>query len=552
MQQSKAQLQFGDLRQYQLAVLVLLSLVGLWMSPPVYNGSPDSGFYLGGAVNLIEEGRYWYSGKPILQYFPGFSALLTLPISIFGTDFQILHLFSAGFAISTLWLSRFYFTTESNGVVGLLVPILIACTGIYLEQVVYILSDGPFLAFSLALLIAWRMYEDKEDRRLLLVCAVLAAFLPFIRFQGLFALVAFWAALTAHLVIKRDFTMGAVARFAAICLVTALPLVLWGYRNYILYSPDNFNMFNSFFFGQAGLPHHADPGMYKVDWIDENWKYGVYNFMYLVRDFGSTTLGAGFMRLVRLDVFVVLCLALIGMGGIRWFHGATWLERIYVLVFLAFIAQKSLTASNFFTIPRYLFPMLPFLLLAAGFGISAIFDTLKRFIPPALPRVLAGVVATLVAANGISLSTNRLQPSTFDYYRGTYEVLMQMREYAQAHIPQGAHIATPEWGVVPFLLQREFHLALADPSRIKTLQVLVENKLEYLVILDGLGRNSRPAQDMVDELPQVFSTELSAKPNGHGRSGYIYRVDLTEASRVLNERLGTNDTTRTSSAATSS
>ena len=82
------------------AIAVVLHVVFLWVYP--MNISPDSTFYLDGARHLAEEGRFVafnenlgnpeYSAsdedivKPILDFPPGYSAMISVPMRLFGAE----------------------------------------------------------------------------------------------------------------------------------------------------------------------------------------------------------------------------------------------------------------------------------------------------------------------------------------------------------------------------------------------------------------------------------------------------------------------------------
>ena len=77
---------------------------------------------MGTAQTLVETGQYRFNGHPNLLYYPGFSALLSVPIFFSGMDFQLLHLVCAGVGVLGLWLARSYFSPDRYGWTGLLLP----------------------------------------------------------------------------------------------------------------------------------------------------------------------------------------------------------------------------------------------------------------------------------------------------------------------------------------------------------------------------------------------------------------------------------------------
>src|SRR4030066_5802 len=97
------------MHKYQFWILVLISGFFLWTAPVFWRYTPDGGIYIGTALSLVETGQYNFNGYPNLLYYPGFSSLLAVLISLFGVNFQVLHLFTSMMAVLGLWLVRAYF-----------------------------------------------------------------------------------------------------------------------------------------------------------------------------------------------------------------------------------------------------------------------------------------------------------------------------------------------------------------------------------------------------------------------------------------------------------
>ncbi len=136
----------------QISFLSIVSVAFLYSAPEFWPFLPDSGVYVGSAQSIVHEGRFWFNGHPNLLVYPGFPLLLGIPVALFGTDFHVLHVFSAGIAISALWLASAYFSMARYGLAGAAVPFVLACVPISQSQAFLILSDGAFLAITLCAL----------------------------------------------------------------------------------------------------------------------------------------------------------------------------------------------------------------------------------------------------------------------------------------------------------------------------------------------------------------------------------------------------------------
>lgn len=534
-QPNPARLDYVSLVRLQVAFLILVSVVLLLAAPPAFNTAPDSGFYIGGAQSILMDGSYRFNGQPILIYYPGFSLLLTLPIAIFGVDFQILHLFSAGFAIFALWMVRAYMTTKAHFIAGLLAPVMLVFAEIFQYQVIHILSDMPFLGVSFAALILWRRYVQTDDTRMLIACAALVAYAPMLRFQGLFVLGAFALALG-----MRQFDRKALGKWVlsagGIAFLTALPFILWTIRNYFAYTPDAYNMANSFFFGQKGLALY-DGEFEKVDWIDADWKYGFYNLLFSIRDLAVQIFGRPVEYWIRVDLVPLLLAVPILLGVKRWWQNATVMERVYVLVSLAFIAWKALSSRSLYTVPRYWLPLLPFILLIGIHGLGVIYRTTSNLaIGPLVSAILVSL-GLLVTGHGTVAMTNKLNPWIGNYYREADQTRLALAAYIHQNAPADATVAVTDWGVLPLTLERKTVSVLNDPDRVLSLQRIVRARATHLVILEGTSAMVEPAQRMAEELPSIFLPKLLLDPPD-SEGGAVYEIDISEAERELERRQG--------------
>ena len=109
----------------QFWLLLFFSVWCLWNPIDGWRFTPDSGIYIGTAQSMVESGTYWFSGYPNLQYYPGLPILLSLPIRLFGVNFEVLHILCALVGVGAFWLARAYFTPDRYGWTGLAIPFLL-------------------------------------------------------------------------------------------------------------------------------------------------------------------------------------------------------------------------------------------------------------------------------------------------------------------------------------------------------------------------------------------------------------------------------------------
>ena len=526
--------------KHQFWALVLISILFILVAPSVWYYTPDGGIYIGTAESMVETGQYRFNGYPNLLYYPGFSSLLSLPILVFGVNFRILHLLCACIAVASLWLLRSYFTPSRYGLVGLALPVILACASIFQQQVFFILSDGTFLVISLGALLLWRIYIEKSYRWALITCFALVAFAPMVRFQGLFLSVAFTIALFMKEVSKKGLSASGVAMSAVGGLGTLAPFAAWTWRNLQQHTPHTHNMANSFFFGLKGLTLHA-PGFRMVDYIDAEWKYGIYNLMLSIENLVRTFFGYRIPALIPTKVVLIVLVIIVLAGTLRLLKLATNMERAYVLISVAFLACSSLNSHNLFGVTRYWLPLAAFAIVAAGFGLRSIYNLFKDIRYRAVVSTIFGFLIVLILSNGVS---NFLEfNGKSNYYRNAHEVVGKVKQFMDEETSPTIPVATTDWGVLPFTLKRTCYKTLNDESHLLTLERMDKYQTGYLVIVDQLGSASPYEQKMVEDLPQLFSLMLEVQPEGEGPAAAVYSVDLEGVQKFLNSA-SKQDTTK--------
>lgn len=521
----------------QFWFLIFVSLLLLWASPDIFWGyNPDSGIYIGTAENLVNEGRYWFNGYPNLLYYPGTSGVLAAIIAVFGTDFHALHLFSAIMVIISLWLARIYFSEDRYGLLGLAVPLLMACTEFLLVQIFNIMSDGLFLAIVLAALLLWRVYAETTNRFALAACLIFVAFAPLVRFQGLFLCVAFAGALALEALRGRQISFRPTIAGLGIGLASFLPFAAWTWRNLTLHTLDTFNHSNGFFFGLYGLRSHA-PGWGRVDWIDADWKYPVYQALFDGFELQSDLFGT-FANIAQIrELVLAVLLGLVLAGALRWFRRATNMEWIFVGMLVSFMAYQYLIRSDTVYSPiRYWIPILPFVLISGAMGLSIIHDRLAR----TRARLVVGIVSVLLLMsalyNGATFLIEETGDDRTETFRNSERLVAELSGFVDQHTKRDDNIATSDWGILPRALNRQSYMILNDDPYTLSLDRMHKYQTKYLVILQNNATRTLFAQRMADELPNLFTKELEIKSVGPGPSGLVYAVDLAKVKAFLATR----------------
>lgn len=516
----------------QFWLLVAISCYFVWAAPDIWSFTPDGGVYIGTAESLASSGGYRFNFHPNLLYYPATSTLLAIPIALWGTDFQVLHALFAGIAVSSLWLVRAYFPMRRYGTVGFLAPVILACASVFRDQTLYILSDGLFLAVSLAALLLWRRYAERPSAAALLVCAAFVAVAPLVRFQGLFLWGAFCIALLYVLVLRRSFEWKALISVLAVGLVTLLPFLLWTLRNYLLYTPDTFNMANAYFFGLHGLAISA-ADFSRPDWIHADWQYPFYSGLFSAREVFDSFMPAPIRQAVPIELAALAVGVIIAAGSVRWFVRASVMERIYVLVSLGFVLVTLLRATTVYTVPRYWLAVLPFLIVAAGFGFSVFVDTLGR--TPALYRgaqVAAWLAVGVVLYAGVVNARVAVSEAHLVRVQAMNRTLDGITDYFAAHVPGEAVVATTDWGVLPRAVRRPSYPLLRGKPIAQSLERMLRYRVTHLVIMHT-SHATETALTVVSEYPDLFAKLKEYGTEDSPGYGVIYRVRLDRLEALL-------------------
>jgi hypothetical protein len=148
-------------------------------------------------------------------------------------------------------------------------------------------------------------------------------------------------------------------------------------------------------------------------------------------------------------------------------------------------------------------------------------------------NIIIVLVLTLSLSHGVSTFAAFASRANATYYKNANIVLSKVKNYMDEKTPSGVPVATTDWGVMPFTLQRTCYQVLNDDSHVLTLGRLSKYSAGYLVILDHLSVFPPYARKMVKDLPQLFTLLLEVHPDGKGPSAAVYGIDLRGVREFL-------------------
>ncbi|MCU0254677.1 MAG: hypothetical protein MUE47_09085, partial [Acidobacteria bacterium] len=171
-------------------------------------------------------------GMPFHTVYPPILPALLVPLVAAGAPLIVLNGFVALLAIGGLNLAYFFFVPLYGSRTSLLIVLSTACSGAFLDPALSVMSDGPYLLFSMAALLAVRRAFGGDGRRaaLLVVAGLLVALAILTRIAGVVLLPAIgaWALFGAlpGVGLRQRLERLAVVGLVAVALAGAWPLVV--------------------------------------------------------------------------------------------------------------------------------------------------------------------------------------------------------------------------------------------------------------------------------------------------------------------------------------
>jgi hypothetical protein len=380
-------------------VLVLGSLL-LTAIRPVWTIDPDAGLYVGLGRALAAGDGYALDGVPHTKYPPGLPCLLSLLIRLRGPEAYAL--FHAVLVLAVLGAVALSFAVVRA--LRLQTPVALAvaaATGfsqsLFDLSVQYVRTEALFLALTLGALVAfWRSRREEAGWGWTLVAAALMAAATLTRLAGVSLLVV---PLAAQL--RRGLPAGRRLRLLVPALATLAVLVAWQARAASLASLDP----RSVDYGAEFLA--AEPrDLTKTIRLDMPRLDGPALAHRLA---GNLEVMARAMPVLILNVdragarlpvgLAMLGLVLLGLLALLGARDATPERREAALYVLATLGMYLLWPFN--QQERFYLPLLPLLLVAAGFGTLTLLNLARRaWARPAARRaaLLAGAALILLLA----------------------------------------------------------------------------------------------------------------------------------------------------------
>jgi tetratricopeptide (TPR) repeat protein len=219
-------------RRIAVGVLVAFAAFGVARLNPFCLLEPDSSDYLftsRSLVTLFEYRDIDQPERPLHTFRPPGLPLMLAPLSL-ARPYDVVAAKLMILATTLVMLALLYLFAERIGCAagGLAALALVAASPYTLLHGTEVMTEAPYIACTLGILLLVLRGEPRPTRRVTLATTSLLVFLPFLRTIGvvLIAAVALWG-------LSRRSRL----RWSAIGAVALLPAILWSWRNHVVGGP---------------------------------------------------------------------------------------------------------------------------------------------------------------------------------------------------------------------------------------------------------------------------------------------------------------------------
>tara|TARA_R110002095_G_scaffold147182_4_gene127286 strand:+ start:32058 stop:34589 length:2532 start_codon:yes stop_codon:yes gene_type:complete len=531
-----------------IAILLFFGVLSVARLNQIYFYSPDSPDYVLMARGLVNDFEYRQIDFPGAPYFtqrpPGMSVLLipaalVAPYSAIAAKITVILTGLLMLALLYAWMSRLeHFTVETAPVsnrtirwLTLFVILLLATNPYIVLFSTIIMSEIPFMAFTVAILYLISNAEDTIKKRHLILLTCLLMFLPFIRTIGvaLILAIAVWA------VFKRKrwpYLMSVACSIAA--------TAMWILRNNSLKS----DIYTSSTFDEirrAGLSSTLLSMMNRslnhfeslCNNLFPNMPGGVPRYERFLLD-GNHVL-PGPQLIYYLASILILSIALYGMLKL-WNKGGA-VSLLYVAITFGILALWPWMQ------PRYILPLLPVILAFLPVGVLALFNHLAAS-TTFTKKVLTGIIIvpgiTMLCAQSITdynliYANQQLLSQGTDFYQtkfpsSHYSNFVEAGHWIKENSPENARIFTRRNDVATtgHRFQKLVYFEQTSPPKLH--ELIQTFSPRYLVSFDKNSAGAFPwhllDNDLVYRLTPVYTKSgvkiIEVQPNYEGTIRHQY------------------------------
>ncbi len=411
----------------------------------------DTRYFLGGdnirylilAQSLITGQGYrdihFPSSPPHTTYPPGFPLLLGPFLLLFGENYPLLNTLPLFFAIFALLIFHQILKNSKNSELATIYPlILLTSSPIFLQYSHTLLSEMPFIFFSLLAFYLFQRYEKKSSFSFLLFSFLALTFSLFIRTAGIGIFPAFFF----YLLLKKRYKELFLILF--IFLLFFLPYL---FRNSRVGGPGYLELFT------YKNPYHPEEG--RISLSDYLGRVGENFYLYTFFVFPQML----FPYNLPSPLFFLIGLTSLIFFFFGFYHSLKRGDLLFLL-YLLFSLFILYSWPPVWTGDRFLLPLFPFLLYYLFLGLKILFKRSPSLITLLFGLILLGYLVKDINTIQENLSVNlaHLRGDKYAGYPLDWIRYFQACEWLKENTEEEAIIASRKPEFVYFLTKRKSFL----------------------------------------------------------------------------------------------
>ncbi len=477
-----------------LLIYVILSI--LLFDPKLFTGGDNAVYVILGESIAAGKGYkniYQPDEPPHTQYPPGFPFLLSFGILIFGSNIILLKFLIFLTGIAGLFF-MYYIVSEVFKENTKLVMLFFVSIPIFIIYNHWILSEIPFLCFSLGAIYFARKSEVRNNLVYFLVATVFSVGSFFIRTAGISLVIAF----AVYLIIKKRYLY--LLLFCAIFLALFIP---WEVRNARI--PDNTGYLAQLL---AKNPYQMEAGNIGLtDLIRRLWdNFVLYTFKILPQTV-LPLLKSEFLQVIAGAILAILCI----IGFIRRFINISLIELYFIFAMGVLLIWPVVWSSD-----RFLLPVIPLMII---YIFVALFWLQERIKARTLVLIFTVLVALLnvfeiIPRARVSITNNfaYLKNNRYVGYPVDWRHYFETIEWINRNVPGDMVIMARKPEFV-YLLSRHKSFCYPFTTDYKKVAETIRNA-DY-IILDGFqwtGTTYRYLLPVIRQSPENYDIVYKTRP----------------------------------------
>lgn len=207
------------------SIIYLYTLDNYWK--PIW----DSAIYISLGKSIAAGSGYYYMGLPHAKYPFIFPLMLSPIIALFNLNFLLMRFLIIVLTISSIYLSYTLFKKFADERMAFFIMLLTGFSSTLLHVSTWILSEIPYMLFSLYTLYFMAKYSEEKNyfTRTGILSSTFLLTAIFTRMMGITLFIAF----LCHFLFNKDIKNN-IKKAVLVGLIASIPLCFWFYRSHLI------------------------------------------------------------------------------------------------------------------------------------------------------------------------------------------------------------------------------------------------------------------------------------------------------------------------------